>query len=925
MAAERIIGVDFGTSTSVIRVKRYQDGKPVGDPLETKPVTFNMGSTMVPTLIQKLPSGDAYFGHEAEIAHRNAKTFQNFKVDIENPDEDIRQQARKLTAEFFQYLAKSYRAQSEGGHLGESDDREHTIISYPVKWSEETKAFMVRTAEDAGFPNVEGVDEAQAAIQAVTVQNADLLTRKGYFQDGVPVNILLIDMGAGTTDLVLCRHTPGVQPQTDILSTWPQGGNALFGGREVDTLLRSYISKAMPEDGTDIVLKKIGIEKYRAWKEGTISPALEKGEVVDYFSALDDLLNLMDIEAEYSVSRDSLENFASDYLRQFPELVNGCLSAAELSGDDVDLVILTGGHSRWYFVREMLSGELDRFGKIGLGKIQADPERIIPITLPQETVALGLVYGPLRADTPLHHKVLKMNYYEGGNELFCKTVGVAEFCEGDEFAVFNEDGNIIGTDKVISLDKDPDDKDSIYLQVQNTTNIDYEKADYLITLPTVEADYDTAIVAAMAEKGQVSRTVEFRYDGGDDVGWGRAFVMYVTNVNEEKGAVEGVSLKETLDESLKNGLTMEMSVFKQDKHIPFTWKNLKTRGFNAVFTGSSLNVEVGDIISNCEMDDFHSITCQRITSWKHRLHYIRTSGSSIAVANKAAEDNTFPLKYDPYSRIRSVIAAGGDHTVGVKKDGAVIAAGEKGQGSCDVDRWQDIVSVAAKWEYSSSFTAGLKKDGTVIAVGSFGFGTREMRSWRDIVAIAVGDHQTLGLKKDGTVIAAGWWKGEAKYNVNNWRDIVAIAAGNQHTVGLKKDGTVVAVGDNGWGSCNVSNWRDIVAIAAGGRIGPDSYTVGLKKDGTVVAVGDHRGGKCNVSDWRDIVAIAAGDSHTVGLKKDGTVIAVGANGAGQCNVSGWRDIVAIAAGYMHTVGLKKDGTIVAVGRQTNVGKLGKLF
>ena len=219
MSAERIIGVDFGTSTSVIRVKRYQDGEPVEDRLGTDKVTFNMGSTMVPTLIQKLPTGDAYFGYDAEIPRRKTNTFQNFKVDIESPDEDIRRQARELTAEYFTYLAKSYRAQSEGGHLGESDDRERTIISYPVKWSDETKAFMVQTAKGAGFPNVEGVDEAQAAIQAVTVQNADLLTRKGYFQDGVPVNILLIDMGAGTTDLVLCRHTPGERPQTDILST----------------------------------------------------------------------------------------------------------------------------------------------------------------------------------------------------------------------------------------------------------------------------------------------------------------------------------------------------------------------------------------------------------------------------------------------------------------------------------------------------------------------------------------------------------------------------------------------------------------------------------------------------------------------------------------------------------------------------------
>lgn len=397
MPAERIIAVDFGTSTSVIRVKRYLNRQPVGDRLETKPVTFNMGSTMVPTLVQKKQdTGESvYFGHEAETPHKKTETFCNFKVDIENPDPEIRARARNLTAEFFVFLAKTYRTQSDGSHLGESDDKERTIISYPVKWSDETKSFMIETARAAGFPNVEGMDEAQAAIRAVTAQNADQLQSKGYLQSGIPCNILLIDMGAGTTDLVLCRYTPGSQPETDILTTWPKEDSTFFGGREMDALLKEYICSAMPEDSVDIVRKKIGTDKFKAWKETVVSPALVRGERVDYFSALDDLLNLLEIDADYLVDRASLESFAADYLRQLPQLVKDCLAAAQMTGDQVDLVILTGGHSQWYFVREILSGKLGQLGDMGLSKVQADPNRIISISLPQETVALGLAYQGL--------------------------------------------------------------------------------------------------------------------------------------------------------------------------------------------------------------------------------------------------------------------------------------------------------------------------------------------------------------------------------------------------------------------------------------------------------------------------------------------------------------------------------------------------
>ena len=68
MAVERLIGVDFGTSTSVIRVKRYENGKPAGEMLETKEVIFGGNGAMVPTLVMKKDDDASvcYFGYEAQ-------------------------------------------------------------------------------------------------------------------------------------------------------------------------------------------------------------------------------------------------------------------------------------------------------------------------------------------------------------------------------------------------------------------------------------------------------------------------------------------------------------------------------------------------------------------------------------------------------------------------------------------------------------------------------------------------------------------------------------------------------------------------------------------------------------------------------------------------------------------------------------------
>ena len=251
----------------------------------------------------------------------------------------------------------------------------------------------------------------------------------------------------------------------------------------------------------------------------------------------------------------------------------------------------------------------------------------------------------------------------------------------------------------------------------------------------------------------------------------------------------------------------------------------------------------------------------------------------------------------------ATISAGDYHTVGLRRDGTVVAVGGDLEGQCDVSRWTAVVTVAAGLNH----TVGLRGDGTVVAVGKNDDGRCDVSSWTDIVAVSAGAYHTIGLRSDGTVVAVGENE-DGQCDVSDWSNIVSVSAGMSHTVGLRSDGTVVAEGKNTHGQCDVSDWTDIVAVAAG-----FSHTVGLRSDGTVVTVGNNNDGQRNVSDWSDIVAIAANWKHTVGLRRDGTVVAAGNTERGQRYVSVWTDIVAVAAGSEHTVGLRSDGSVVAVG------------
>ena len=72
-------------------------------------------------------------------------------------------------------------------------------------------------------------------------------------------------------------------------------------------------------------------------------------------------------------------------------------------------------------------------------------------------------------------------------------------------------------------------------------------------------------------------------------------------------------------------------------------------------------------------------------------------------------------------QVTPMVAAGAGHTVGLKADSTVVAAGDNGAWQCDVGSWANITQVAAGgWH-----TLGLKSDGTVVAASW----DAELASW----------------------------------------------------------------------------------------------------------------------------------------------------------------------------------------------------
>ena len=410
--AKRIIGIDFGTSSTFMKVKRYENGRPAaGGRLDFKPVIFDSGSgsAALSTVIQTVGEGaekHSWFGVEAEALRPGCKVYRNFKVELECPDAAKRVQARALVEQLFAFLYQKYQEQRQ--FLGEAEDEEETIVSYPAKWSAETQRFMVETAKKAGFPHVSGMDEASASIGAALIQKEEELKRIGVLQGGRPFLFLVADMGAGTTDLAVCRYTPGTRVQNEIIATWPgQESTILFGGQEIDKRIAEYFADRLKEDGLPEQMAQSvpaqQLDKVKEWKERTLSDTLNRGESISYCSFLMPFYTMLGLSpAPFTFGRPEFEKLLERYLRQFPELIQGCLenTKKKLPGfqeRNIELVILTGGHSQWYFVQEMLAGALTKFGSVGLPGIASDQNRLLAMPRPQEIVSLGLVYQPMVA------------------------------------------------------------------------------------------------------------------------------------------------------------------------------------------------------------------------------------------------------------------------------------------------------------------------------------------------------------------------------------------------------------------------------------------------------------------------------------------------------------------------------------------------
>ena len=416
--ATRIIGIDFGTSTTVVRVHNVGVGNRI------VPLTVN-GCRTIPTIaFQKKDSDEIYYGYDAKAeidSMHEGIIYENFKMNLISDDDAKREQAVILTQGFLKYVYSKYQILLNDG-IFDAADEVKVYVSHPAKWNSYARTIMKQSVVSAGFCKEENIalkDEPTAAILAVIHERKADLIQGGLLFEGKKYKTMMIDMGAGTTDIVLCSYmVKNKKLEIGDIFTYPSINTpGLCGGREIDKAIISeaelFVNQMQktPSASGQKVIKKLE-RRVKIWKENSVSGNLGRNDVLtepDEIARFRDTLSefgipIMNEGKRFSISREYFENFTKNHWIQWVGLLQGTF--AEVKGEqyngldcpktpeDVELLIVTGGHSQWYIVSDYLLGKkpLIDLPAINFAKVHGSQNRMLHSEDPQETVAVGLCH-----------------------------------------------------------------------------------------------------------------------------------------------------------------------------------------------------------------------------------------------------------------------------------------------------------------------------------------------------------------------------------------------------------------------------------------------------------------------------------------------------------------------------------------------------
>ncbi|MGL5648139.1 MAG: Hsp70 family protein [Clostridium sp.] len=241
--------------------------------------------------------------------------------------------------------------------IGKIDE---AVITVPANFNDAQRTATKEAAQMAGLKVERLINEPTAAAMHYGLENI-----------GAEANILVYDLGGGTFDCTVLELFSG------IMDVKASRGDNLLGGKDFDAKIERYIMNYI-KIHTDVNVEKLNKKKRSEIKEAAEEAKKDLSvshstEIIINNLGIDDEGEPIDIEFE--LSRETFNELTRDLIDRTEVIVGKTLLAAELTREDIDVVLLVGGSSRIPAVKEKL---VKSFGDKVLSTVNAD-----------EAVALG--------------------------------------------------------------------------------------------------------------------------------------------------------------------------------------------------------------------------------------------------------------------------------------------------------------------------------------------------------------------------------------------------------------------------------------------------------------------------------------------------------------------------------------------------------
>lgn len=368
-AGEKIIGIDLGTTNSVVAVMEGGEAKvipnPEGNRLTSSVVAFtDKGETLVgePARRQAVtnPTKTVYSVKRFMGRRHNEVAGEEKMVPYEitgGPEDYVKVKVGDQEMTPSEVSAKVLRKLKESAeaYLGHKVNK--AVITVPAYFNDAQR----QATKDAG--QVAGLEVARIINEPTAASLAYGLDKKGQ------ETICVFDLGGGTFDVSILEVADGV---FRVIST---NGDTHLGGDDFDQSLINHVADEFKKDqGVDLRKDPMALQR--------LQEACEKAKK-ELSSAQSTDLNLPFITADasgpkhlqMSITRTDFEKLVDDLIKRVRIPVEKAIADAKLKPSDIDEVVLVGGSTRIPMVQELVK---DIFGK--------DPHKGVN---PDEVVAIG--------------------------------------------------------------------------------------------------------------------------------------------------------------------------------------------------------------------------------------------------------------------------------------------------------------------------------------------------------------------------------------------------------------------------------------------------------------------------------------------------------------------------------------------------------